>query len=313
MAGRFENRFRVVKKLGKGSFGEVFQGVDLKTKQLVAIKVERLDSTNPMLVHESRVLEALSCIKGIPKLHFISQEPSSISMVTDLLGPSFEELLNLSNRKMSLKSVLMLALQLFQLFEAIHNKNFIHRDIKPQNFLIGNKEDAGTVYAIDFGLAKEYSGKNGHIPFREGKSLTGTAKFVSIFTHLGLEQSRRDDLESLGYLIVYLLNGKLPWQEARGGTKAERHQKIFEVKSSTSISLLCSDLPSEINFIIAYSRSLKFEERPDYSLIRTCLQNLFVKLHFKNDSLYDWTRLSSRKDSMVFEDSTIESVLSSDA
>lgn len=312
MADRFENRFRVVKKLGKGSFGEVFQGIDLKTKQPVAIKVERPGSTKPVLLHESRVLEALSGIKGVPKLHLISRQPSSTSMVTDLLGPSLEELLNLSNRKMSLKSVLMLALQLFQLFETIHNKNFIHRDIKPQNFLIGTKEDAGTVYAIDFGLAKEYNGKNGHICCREGKSLTGTAKFVSIFTHLGIEQSRRDDLESLGYLIVYLLNGKLPWQEVAGETKIERYQKIFEVKSSVSINSLCLNLPSEINFIIAYSRSLKFEERPNYSLIQRCLQNLFLKSHFKNDSVYDWTRLTSRKDSMALEDSCISSILDND-
>lgn len=312
MAEGFSSKFRVTKGLGKGSFGEVFQAVDLENKELVAVKVEKIDAESPKLSFESRVLRELSGIKGIPKVHSFFEGLSSVYMVTDLLGSSLEDLLNLSNRKMSLKTILMLAIQLFQLFENIHNKNYIHRDIKPQNFLMGIGKDAGTVYAIDFGLAKQYNRKDGHIEFRQGKNLTGTARFVSIFTHLGFEQSRRDDLESLVYLLIYLRNGKLPWQDLEAESKSEKYQKIFEAKSSTSIDTLCSGLPSELKFILGYSKSLKFEERPNYSLIHRCLENLFLKSHLKNDSIYDWTRLSFRKDSMAFEDSNNSSILDND-
>ena len=137
----------------------------------------------------------------------------------------------------------------------MHKKGFLHRDIKPENFLIGQKKKNFIIYLIDFGLAKRYKNiKTGeHIPFLEGKQLTGTARYASIYTHLGKEQSRRDDLESLGYILIYLLNGVLPWNGVKGNTKNEKYKNIFEIKKETVPKDLCKDLPGKLLFYFILS------------------------------------------------------------
>ena len=133
-------------------------------------------------------------------------------MVIELLGPSFEDMFAYCGRKLSLKTVLLLADQLLSRIETMHKKGYIHRDLKPENILMGLEDHASTVFLIDYGLAKKWKMPNGeHIPIREGKSLTGTARYASAATHLGIEQSRRDDLEGAGYVLLYLLKGELPW------------------------------------------------------------------------------------------------------
>jgi len=212
-------------------------------------------------------------------------------MVMDLLGPSLEDLFLFCNQRFSLKTVLMLGDQMLRRLEFVHSKNFIHRDVKPDNFLMGCGSRSSQVYIIDFGLAKKYrdSRTQAHIPYRENKSLTGTARYVSINTHLGIEQSRRDDLESVAYVMIYFVKGSLPWQGLKADNKRMKYDRISEKKISTSVEVLCHGLPAEFATFLTYCKSLHFEDKPDYGYLRKLLRNLFVKEGFKYDGIYDWT------------------------
>jgi len=174
--------------------------------------------------------------------------------------------------------------------EFIHSRNYIHRDIKPDNFLIGLGKKKQQIYIIDFGLAKRFRDpKTGlHIPYLDGKSLTGTARYASINTHLGIEQSRRDDLESLGYVLIYFLRGELPWQGMKARTMREKYEKIMEKKIASPIETLCKGFPEELAMFINYTRDLKFDDRPDYGYLRRLLKTISDKEQFQLDFAFDW-------------------------
>ncbi|NIG58702.1 casein kinase 1, delta [Pontoporia blainvillei] len=214
-------------------------------------------------------------------------------MVMELLGPSLEDLFNFCSRKFSLKTVLLLADQMISRIEYIHSKNFIHRDVKPDNFLMGLGKKGNLVYIIDFGLAKKYrdARTHQHIPYRENKNLTGTARYASINTHLGIEQSRRDDLESLGYVLMYFNLGSLPWQGLKAATKRQKYERISEKKMSTPIEVLCKGYPSEFATYLNFCRSLRFDDKPDYSYLRQLFRNLFHRQGFSYDYVFDWNML----------------------
>ncbi|KAL8208456.1 hypothetical protein R6Q57_007868 [Mikania cordata] len=211
----------------------------------------------------------------------------------DLLGPSLEDLFNFCSRKLSLKTVLMLADQMINRIEFVHSKSFLHRDIKPDNFLMGLGRRANQVYIIDFGLVKKYrdTTTHQHIPYRDNKNLTGTARYASMNTHLGIEQSRRDDLESLGYVLMYFLRGSLPWQGLKAGNKKQKYEKISEKKVSTSIEALCRGYPTEFASYFHYCRSLRFEDKPDYAYLKRIFRDLFIREGFQFDYVFDWTIL----------------------
>mmetsp|Transcript_34308 Transcript_34308/g.59791 ORF Transcript_34308/g.59791 Transcript_34308/m.59791 type:complete len:316 (+) Transcript_34308:112-1059(+) len=291
---RVGGKFRLGRKIGSGSFGDIYIGTNVQTGDEVAIKLESIKSKHPQLLYESKLYKILAGGIGVPNVHWYGVEGDYNVMVIDLLGPSLEDLFSFCNRKFSLKTVLMLADQMVNRVEYVHTKNFIHRDIKPDNFLIGLGKKANQVHVIDFGLAKKYrdSKAQQHIAYREGKNLTGTARYASINTHLGIEQSRRDDLEAVGYVLMYFSRGSLPWQGLKANSKKEKYEKIKEKKMSTPIEELCKHFPSEFVTYLNYCRSLRFEERPDYAHLRRLLKVLFLREGYQYDFVFDWTILN---------------------
>ncbi|KAA0195488.1 hypothetical protein HAZT_HAZT010269 [Hyalella azteca] len=256
----------------------------------VAIKLEQMKARHPQLLYESKVYKILQGGVGIPHIRWFGQEQSYNILVMDLLGPSLEDLFNFCSRRFTMKTVLMLADQMIARVEFIHTKNFIHRDIKPDNFLMGIGRHCNKLFLIDFGLAKKYrdTRTRTHIPYREDKNLTGTARYASINAHLGIEQSRRDDIESLGYVLMYFNRGSLPWQGLKAATKKQKYEKISEKKMSTPA------FPAEFAMYLNYCRGLRFDEPPDYMYLRQLFRILFRTLHHQYDYTFDWTMLKQK-------------------
>ncbi|KAL2508669.1 casein kinase I [Forsythia ovata] len=286
-------KFKLGRKIGSGSFGELYLGVNIQTGEEVAVKLESVKTKHPQLHYESKLYMLLQGGTGIPHLKWFGVEGEYNCMAIDLLGPSLEDLFNYCNRKFTLKTVLMLADQLINRVEYMHSRGFLHRDIKPDNFLMGLGRKANQVYMIDYGLAKKYRDlqTHKHIPYRENKNLTGTARYASVNTHLGVEQSRRDDLESLGYVLMYFLRGSLPWQGLKAGTKKQKYDKISEKKMHTPIEVLCKSYPSEFISYFQYCRSLRFDDKPDYSYLKRLFRDLFIREGYQFDYVFDWTML----------------------
>ncbi|KAJ1566141.1 casein kinase I [Nowakowskiella sp. JEL0078] len=312
--------YKVLKKIGEGSFGIIYEakkGRNLLNNQPVAIKFEPRKSDAPQLRDEYRTYKILAGSVGIPNVYYFGQEGLHNILCMDLLGPSLEDMFDLCGRKFSVKTVCMAAKQMLTRVQTIHEKNLIYRDIKPDNFLIGrlprhdetlpnanladpfsvlanhsqqHPHPASQVYIVDFGMAKQYRDPKTkqHIPYREKKSLSGTARYMSINTHLGREQSRRDDLEALGHVFMYFLRGSLPWQGLKAATNKQKYEKIGEKKQTTVIKDLCEGYPDEFAQYLGYVRGLKFEEQPDYDYLRGLLNKVLQRYGEIDDGVFDW-------------------------
>jgi serine/threonine protein kinase len=288
--------YQLFKKIGEGSFGAIYVAINVANKKKVALKVESSKIAFPQLQYEYLLLREVRYGVGIPQVDSFSHIGSQNIMAMDLLGPNLEDLLTYCNRTFSLKTILMIADQLLRRIEYIHTKGIIHRDLKPDNMLVGTKKTSGTIYLIDFGLAKYYcDAQRKHISYRENKSLTGTARYASVYTHLGIEQSRRDDMESLAYILIYFFHGSLPWQGVNAPTKKQRYQEISDKKLSTPLEVLCKGIPTEFITFLKYARSLRFFDKPDYSYLRKMFRDLYLREGYQFDCVYDWCVMTEEK------------------
>ena len=289
--------------LGSGSFGETYKGRNIILNIDIAIKCESIKGKNHQrLKYESSVLNYLQVgkyppPKGIPALYDFLTSGNYYYMMMELLGPSLEDLFDICQNKFSLKTILSLGDQMLCRIEFLHSMNLIHRDIKPDNFLMGLNDNKSIVYICDFGLCKMFVDQNGkHIPFKEGKTLTGTSRYASINSHLGYEQSRRDDLESLAYSLIYFSKGSLPWMGIKAQNKEEKYKKIFQIKLNSSVDVLCDKLPKEFIEFVNYIKNLAFDEKPDYQYLKSILGNIYENHNYSYDTIYDFTDYLTKKE-----------------
>jgi serine/threonine protein kinase len=285
-------QYQLVEKLGGGSFGTVYRGVDRFTGEPVALKLEFMTAKHPQLRYEAAALRRLATYPGFPRYYNLFNAKVSGRRQTVLamepLGKSLETLWIACGRRFTLKTVIQVGIQIVERIRAIHAASLLHRDVKPANFVVGG--DDTTIYAIDFGLAKRYRDPvtHVHIPFREKKHMLGTPRYVSVNTHIGIEQSRRDDLESVGYMLVQLYQGRLPWQGSKGATTTEKYAKILEGKLNTMIDNLCAGMPPEFVRYFEYVKSLRFSDKPDYDYIIGLLRAAAGEVEL--DGRMDWHR-----------------------
>ena len=284
-------QYKLKKEIGEGSFGKIYIANNIESKKEYAIKLENIDDSSPrsLLETEAYILKHLKAF-GLPEIILYGCNSEYNILIMELLGESLENLFQSQNKSFSIKTACMLGIQMVDRIEYIHSKKIIHRDIKPDNFVMGRKSKSHIVYILDFGLSKKYwsTSHKCHIPFHSGKKLTGTARYASINALSGFEQSRRDDLESIGYIIMYFIRGSLPWQGLKVNNKDERYKKIGEKKRDTSAKDLCSGFPSEFETFVSYTRNLEFTEVPDYNYLRSLLKNIIKKSGSTIDFYYDW-------------------------
>lgn len=281
---------KIISKLAHGAFGEIYECVDRVTGTRLAIKIEKKSSVL-QLKHEYGIYKRLAGL-NMPKVYEygkIELESSYVNCMTmEILGMSLEKLYNNLNRTFSLKTIFMIGKSCLGRIEYLHHHHYVHRDIKPDNFMAD--KSMKRLFLIDYGLSKEYRipGTLQHRPDRTDKNLTGTARYASLNTHLGHEQSRRDDLESLGFMLVYFMRGELPWQGLKAENKFEKYALIKEVKQRTTIYSLCEGLPDEIYQYMIHVRNLQYDESPNYEYLEKLFEYGLRSRKLEDDGVFDW-------------------------
>ncbi len=284
-------KYKCMEKIGKGSFGCVYKGINILDKSEVAIKFEKKICESHLLENESNYLSILKGY-GIPQIKSYGIYRNFYVLIEELLGYNLSEIKG-KIKSFTLKDIPMLALQIIDRIEFIHSKNIIHRDIKPENFMTGYKNPS-VIYIIDFGISKKYrSSRTGkHLKYELTGKLFGTARYVSYNGSRGVELSRRDDLESIGYMLIYLYKGKLPWQGIRLREKNAKSQylEMLYLKKFTKPEILCSGLPPEFTEYIKYTKKLLFEQDPDYDYLRNLFRRVLLRMNQINDMKFSWVK-----------------------
>jgi serine/threonine protein kinase len=289
LVGTTINNYTITKYINSGSFGNVFEAVHKKTGDKVALKIPIKNDERdglPSIMSEARIYKNIANpSNGIANMKIMKNKDTKI-IVMDLLGPSLESLLS-KHKRFGMKTIILLAMSMIDIMKHIHTCGYIHRDIKPDNFAIGY-DNTSKLYCIDFGLSKKFLKKNGeHINFSDKKRFCGTARYASIAAHINQEQSRKDDLESILYILVYMYKGKLPWQGIKHKDKKERYRLIGEKKQQVTPDELCEGMSKEFVVFLKYVRNLDFDEKPHYSALKKMFLKLYKSRNYKNDKL-EW-------------------------
>ena len=284
-------KFKIIKLQEKGNFSKVYLGKDIKNNKLVALKIQEKAQVLGNLEKEAYYLFQLKGI-GIPKIISFGHYDKYNILVEELLGKSLEQLFKENKDKpktQRLKDMLMVGIQIIDRLKFIHSKYILHLDIKPSNFLVGNP-DTSIIYIIDFGFAKKYrSSRTGkHINFSKSRYFSGNLKYSSVNTMKGIEPSRRDDLESLGYMLIYLYKGELPWDIVTEKNRIGFVKKLYDLKKKASVETICKDLPIGMKLFMEYVKALKFEEQPNYDYLTKLLENILQKINKVNDLNFSW-------------------------
>lgn len=295
-------KYQVIKRIGGGSFGEIYDGKDIATNESVAIKIEDHHVIPIQLEFESKLYQVMAGGVGVAHIKYFGKIGKDCVMVMEKLSDDLETLFRYCGYKFSLKTVLMLADQILERIEYMHCKNLVHRDIKPENFIMGTNKKKNVVYIIDYGLSKVYRDAKTmkHRPYKEGKHLTGTARYVSLNTHAGIEQSRRDDMESIAYLLIYLLKGSLPWQGIQTEDRDQKFALIYSTKQASPPAVLCHGLPKEFEEYLVSVKNLEYSETPPYSKYRQMFRDLFIRHGYVFDYNFDWVVQQKKKRASLF-------------
>ena len=307
----FFDKYKTIKKLGEGSFGKVYKAE--YNGEYYALKFESRSRTKSLLEMESTVMAYLQG-PNIPYIKSYGYSGDYNLLVMQYMDKSLEDILHI-RKTFSIKTTAMIGFQLIGVLHYIHDKNYIHRDVKPDNCVMGSDELNENLYLIDFGLAKKYRSSRTlkQYPMTRKKKLTGTARYASIHALEGFEQSRRDDIEAVGYVMAYLLRGGLPWQGLKIKTKENKYKNILEKKKEISSEELFKGFPIEFAEILDNVKKLEYLEEPEYEMLRNKLMSLCKRLNYKFDYIYDWTTdkdLLKRKEKRCFTSIKTQSTLS---
>ena len=292
-----ENTWRTETRIGGGAFGEIWLGENRSTGEKVAIKFESTAIKMPQLVIEYNLYMRLRGGVHVPQVYSGNHYQNKwYYIVMECMGSSLEKLFNQANHHFSKKTCLQLMIQMLYAIEELHNAGIIHRDIKPDNFMFGRKDRGRdkVLCIIDLGLAKPYLDENNrHIPEQRAALALGTARYMPLSAHNFVAQSRRDDLEAIGFVCIYFLNGALPWQAIDTDNKIERNLKIADMKAKMDVNELCRGHPPEFSEYFRRVRSLMFAQRPDYKGLRHMFTALAARRNIKLDYVYDWETAAS--------------------
>ncbi|CAD8098226.1 unnamed protein product [Paramecium sonneborni] len=283
------NTFITKKRVSAGSFGVVYCGQDINTRALVAIKIEKGNKEDSSLEREAEILRRLQKVPQIPKLHWAGKEVDSNVLVIQYLGRDLTHYMK-TFRKFSLRCVLNIAEQMISILENIHKNKVLHRDIKPENVLVGKDDEENMLYIVDFGISKFYKDENdSHISYRENQPFIGTTRYASTNAHKGNSLSRRDDLESLGYMLIFLLKGQLPWQNLQFIDDEDKMRQVGQMKMKMEINELCKGIPVEFGTFLEYIKSLPFKAEPNYHHCRSLFKKVCQEHNFQQkDLVFDW-------------------------